>query len=161
MVWAVIGVAVAIAIAAIAWLLRTNGRRWPSGFALVVAGGGIVLITNAPQAVIVRDAAAGGGLAIETATMLGTPDGAGPDCRPRHTWVMNHSHRAVRVIEVDYGHQLVQGAQPSQPVEIRPGAACSTNTIDYVGPDHPPPEEVPLVGDEARLKSGTRTWLTW
>jgi hypothetical protein len=158
MTWTAIAAAIAIAIAAIVWLVRARAKRWPAIVALVVAGAIAFVMTNAPRALIVRDAASG--LEVETVRVLGTPDGAGADCRPKGTWVVNRSGRTVRVERVVYGHELIRGpAEPAQ--QVTPGTACSTHDIDYIGPDNPPPARVPLGGDEARLQSGTRAWLTW
>ncbi len=158
LMWSVVGLAVVIAVPAIERLLRRRGKRWPAIVALVAAGAMAFVITNAPTALVVTDA--GTGLEIVTERVLGTPEGAGPDCRPKGTWVVNRSHHPVRVEHVVYGHELVQGVS-EPPQQIAPGTACSTHDIDYIGPDHPPPQQLPLTGDEAHLQSGTRSWLTW
>ncbi len=113
-----------------------------------------------PRAVVVRDRL--GGLEVEDQRALGSPDLPAPpgaDCRPRGTWVVNRTTRNLRVLEVEYGDGL--GLPPTAPLVIPPATACSTHELDYIGPRDKPPTGVRLQGDEARLHTRFRTWLTW
>lgn len=156
--WVALIIAFAIALMAVGALVKRRGKRWQAIVALVVAAAIALVASNTPQALVLHDAP--GGMVIEKLRVLGTPDGAGPDCRPKGTWVINRSSRPVRVEHVIYGQPLVNGP-PEPPQVIAPGTACSTHDIDDIGPDHPPPAREKLTGEQATLHSGSREWLTW
>ncbi len=72
-------------------------------------------------------------------------------------WVLNRSSIDIRIETKSYGRSV----GPSEPIVIVPGGAITTYSIDYVGPDHPPPSRLEVDGIEAKLSSTTRSWLTW
>ena len=72
-----------------------------------------------------------------------------------YTWIVNDSHRAVRVETVEYGRGFGFGFGPTV---IPPGTASHELEVDHIGPgDHPPASVV----DDVNLGFDSRTWLTW
>ncbi len=77
-------------------------------------------------------------------------DGSGRD----DGWVVNRSTHTVRVEEAVYGSIGIGGG----PRNVPAGTALRVRRIDYVGPNHPPPQSIE---SDSALHMDWRYWLTW
>lgn len=79
----------------------------------------------------------------------------------RATWIVNQSDLPVRAHRIGYGDSSSSG-----PLVIPPGASLPVESVDFVGPNHPPPDEITVLHSKELANAGVsasakRVWLTW
>jgi hypothetical protein len=79
----------------------------------------------------------------------------------RATWIVNDSSVELSAQSLGYGD-----AHTWQPIAIPPGASLPVVSVDYIGPDDPPPGEIMVKQPREVAKAGIaasaqRVWLTW
>jgi hypothetical protein len=79
----------------------------------------------------------------------------------RATWIVNDSPLELTAQTLGYGD-----AYTSQPIAIPPGTSLPVASVDYIGPDDPPPGVITVVQTKEIVKAGIaasakRVWLTW
>jgi hypothetical protein len=79
----------------------------------------------------------------------------------RVTWIVNESSRELSAQSIGYGD-----SHTWQPTLIPPGASLPVHSVDYIGPNDPPPDAITVkqsrdVANAGIPASAQRVWLTW
>lgn len=140
-----------------------NGPLWQLvGGALLLSGPVFALWiwANTHRIAFVSDD--GERLVVRRATWIGSPfpaENALESPSRRASWIVNQSSRPVQAQVLGYGSATTQRPEP-----IPPGRSLSVGSIDYVGPEDPPPDSIRVVVSEDIARLGPteqRVWLTW
>lgn len=76
------------------------------------------------------------------------------------TWVVNESGVPLKLISIAYGER-----HGMPPLVLPPGQHAAVKSVNYIGPDDPPPDSIEVAETkevaDLHVTGELHTWLTW
>jgi hypothetical protein len=144
-------------------IVTSRWRRWIPTLALlsliVCAIGAVGLVRSAHPAIRVVDTDRGPiAHRMKQLGDRGDADRFDALLAAHSTYVINDSEWPLRIETVHYASALLLSKQQ---LEIEPHLVMSSQPIDYVGPDDPPPKQIMVETLRGLHPMDSRDWLTW